>query len=688
VTVVGTTPTPIYTGTSCLSQGTTAQLVSRVYASAGVSPFTGATILGSNQVTSVSPAVIAALASAQQTHPIITLSSSAFPSGTTITSLGTNAITLSTTAAATTPTVTNPTPITFTAQQNISCLAGHLQYGVQGESSTTTVAPQLSIDQNGVATAQLPGSVVITANISNAASSAGFFSTCPPASITLSAPGTTINPVTNSAALDLNNTQPLSATILDTNNVTLTGLTLEYVSTSPTTIPASASGTVTPAYAGAASITAICQPSSCNPAPNNQIGLFGNGIPVISNSLKFTTAGTNSTVLYMASTQSEYVAQVDFTTGVVGAPFELPYVPNSMVISNDGYSIYLGSSSGLMVLNSSTSLSISRTDTTSPGTVLAISPDGGMIVISDPVKQITTLESSSGTVVSTSGGVGTRAQFTPDSNTVYITAGDQLLIYSNVTGWVPNSPSTAKLKYPVTDVAVTVPSVGAYFASTDTTGRSYCPVSTPSTQSGITSESNVFYPQVDDVSVSTDRIAATNDGRHIIGVTAATPNPKLSDIPVTIPTGDCTVTSNFHSTTPTPITLNSVSATTITGVIPAPNSSTVFVTYTGSTGVLPAYAPSSTGPGTMSYIPLSGTATAPVVGVFSADSSVFYVGTAGDNLVHLIIPGATAGTWTDSTAPLPLTPSITPPLAPKLPSASGTGYAPVDLLVQKPRKTT
>ena len=74
-------------------------------------------------------------------------------------------------------------------QTNISCLAGHLQFTVQGATSQTAVSPVVTIDQNGVAVANQPGSVLISANISNAASSAGFFSTCPPASIKLSATG-------------------------------------------------------------------------------------------------------------------------------------------------------------------------------------------------------------------------------------------------------------------------------------------------------------------------------------------------------------------------------------------------------------------------------------------------------------------------------------------------------------------
>jgi hypothetical protein len=561
-------------------------------------------------------------------------------------------------------------------QTNISCLAGHLQLSAQGETSTTAISQVVNIDQNGVATANQPGSVLISANIANAASSAGIFSTCPPASITLTTPGSTANPV----LVNQNNPQPIVATAIDTNGVTLTGLSLEYVSTEPTTI--SAAAPVTPTLAGAASISAVCQPPSCNPSSYNQIGLFGNGKPVTSNSVNVSVPGTNSTVLYMASTQSQYMVQIDFTTSVLGQPFLLPYVPNSMVISNDGSNIYLGSSTALMVVNAVNTLSITRTDPSSPGTVLAVSPNGNTIVLSDPVRQIISLENSTGGVLSTYGGVATHAEFAPDSQTVYITAGNQLLVYSANTGWTNIVPATSA-GTPVTDVAVTVPAVGAYFAGPTTTARSYCSVSTLTTP---TNEANVFYPPADSSPAITDRLAATNDGMHVLGATATTPTPTLSDLRVSIPAGNmngatisvacpATGTMSFSNTlTTTP--LGPVTATAITGVWPTSDSTLAFVTYTGSGGVLPAYAPAASGPGTTTYIKLSGAATAPIAGVVSADNSTFYAATSGDNLVHLIKPGTTPGQWIDSST-----------LAPNLTTPAGA-VVPVNLMVQKPRKTT
>jgi len=552
-------------------------------------------------------------------------------------------------------------------QTNISCQVGHLSFSATGGTNNI-----VSIDPNGVATAQQPGSTLISANVSNASSSAGFFSTCPPASITLTAPGGSSNtPIT----VNQNNPLPLTATVLDTHNNPITGLNLEYVSSTPITIPA-ASNTITPVLAGAASISAICQPNSCNPSAYNQIGLFGNGKPVTSNSVNVVAPGTNSTVLYMASTQSQYVIARDFTQPALGQPLQLPYLPNSMVIANDGVSIFMGSSTALMVVDA-LSLRITRTDLTSPGTVLGISPNGNIVAITDPVRQTITLQNSSGANLTTYGGVGTHAAFTPDSQTIYITAGNQLLVYNVDTGWTSVSPATAS-NTPVTDVAVTVPAVGAYFAGPVTTAHGYCPATTPN--AGSTSATNVLYPLADTSAAVTDRIAATNDGQHILGATVS-PTPTLNDLRVQIPAGNtsgptvsiaCPTTgglsfANTVNTAPLGITASS-----ITGILSASDSSIAFITYAGSSGLLPAYVPASSGLGALSYLHLSGSATAPLAGVFSSDNSTAYVGTAGDNLVHIITRS-------------PLTDSST--FAPGLTSPSGTPV-PVDLIVQKPRKTT
>ena len=108
-----------------------------------------------------------------------------------------------------------------------------------------------------------------------------------------------------------------------------------------------------------------------------------------------------------------------------------------------------------------------------------------------------------------------------------------------------------------------------------------------------------------------------------------------------------------------------------------------FVTYTGTGGQLPQYTlPSSGAAGTLSYVPLAGTATAPISGIWSTDNNTFYTGTSGDNLVHLITQSCTTTTpttciWKDSSQ-----------LTPALPNASGSGTAPVNMIAQRPKRVT
>ncbi|HEX4576814.1 MAG TPA: hypothetical protein VH117_05655 [Edaphobacter sp.] len=592
-----------------------------------------------------------------------------------------------------------------TLANNISCRVGHLSYTAQTSSVVT-------IDQNGVATAQQPGSTVITANIANAGSSAGFFSTCPPASITLSVPGLP-GSSSNSVVVNPNNTQPITSVVLDTNGKTLTGLALEFESTTPTTIPAVAAGTVTPTFPGAAAITAVCQPPSCNPSPFNQIGLFGNGKPVTSNPVTVTAPGTNSTNLYIASTNSLYLVPVDFTQPQLGAPVRLPYQPNSMVISNDGSSIYMGSTFELMTF-SAVSNTLTNQDPTVTGSVLAVSPDGSTLVITDPIRQFVYLYAANGTggVQTQFGGVGTHAAFSPDSQTVYITLGDynsatgvttpnnQLLVHSQFTGWHSTTSSQA-----TTDVALGVPYVGAFFGGNPTTARSYCPVTTTLGGQATTSSTttNVFYPDAGVLAPTSSRIATTNDGFHVLGATTAaftdlvigTPNAPNVANATGLPIGNCPLKDATPVTFPTDSifsgALPSVTATAITGVFPTSDSKTSFVTYTGTGGVVPTYtpavpAPSATpgapptiGAGTLGTISLSkalGTPIAPVAGVISADNQTFFAGTSGDNAVHLITKQAD-GSYKD----------VTTPIAPKLPDVNGNLVTP-NLLVQKPRKST
>ncbi len=664
-TTAGNTAPP-YTGLACLSQGQTAQLAARVYSGTGT-PFTGLTVFGSNVVTSVSSTAGLAVGDG--------ISSTAFPTGTAITAVGTSTVTMSANAIA-----TNVTPVAFN-QQNISCIAGNLTYTPQDTNVVT-------IDQNGIATAQAPGSTVIGSNTSNASGAAGFFATCPPQSITLAAPG---NGGSTNIVVNQNFAQPITATVIDTNGNLLNNISLTFESTTPTTLPSGGAGSITPSLPGAGAIVAVCQPPTCNESPINQIGLFGNGKPVVSNAIDITTPGTSSTVVYIASTQSQYVVPVDFTSPNPYAtqPVRLPYAPNSMVISVDGSNIYMGASNELMVFNALTN-ALSREDTSVSGTVLAISPDGNTLVMTDPIRQLVYLyNATSGGVQTSVGGVGTHAAWSPDSSTVYITAGNELLVHSTFTGWTTITGATLPpLTTPATDVAVTVPNAGAFFAGATTTGRGACPATTVVSSGGNTTTTNVFYPDAGVTGPLTDRLITTNDGNHVVGVTA-TPSATLTDLHITTlnssnpsAPGQCPTNGTALQFSTTPVVLSKalpgITATSITGVIPSSDSADVFVTYAGTGGTLPLYMPATSGPGTLSSVTLSTFGTtapvAPVVGAFSSDNTTFYVGTTGDNLVHILTKSGTG--FVDKKAISPALPGIT------------SGIAAPNLLVQRPRKIT
>ncbi len=536
---------------------------------------------------------------------------------------------------------------------NITCQVGPIAFALQGATNIATINAQ------GTVTANQPGSALVTATVSNSSSAlnSGFFSTCPPASIQLSA---TNQPAgASSINVALNTAQTFAATVLDTNNRPITGLALEFNSTLPVNFPVT-SGSLIPTFPGTATITAVCNPGTCNPAPFSQIGYLGNGKPITSNGITVTATGTSASVLYMASTPStttvggntvtnagsQYIVSEDFTTGQLSSPLKLPFVPNSMVISQDGSTLYLGSAQGLMTV-ATTSNTLANTYTVIQGTALAVAPNNSYVVITDPTRQTVSLVTPTGSVFSTFNGVGTRAAWTPDSSTLYVvTNSDQLLTYSTFTGWesstIRNEPALNGLPPQYNDVAITVPAVGAYFAGKITEGRSYCSNTTLDNNTP-PAATNHFYPVADSKAITTDRLTATIDGKHILGATASSNPATLYDLALNLPPATqeannpliCTTLTGAptFNTSASAQKLNGPGVAAITGVVAASNSGTAFVTYTGIGGVLPLYQP---GTGALTNIPLTGTATAPVAGVYSSDDTTFYAGTSGDNQVHVI----------------------------------------------------
>src|SRR3984885_8271999 len=223
-----------------------------------------------------------------------------------------------------------PTDGSAATVPDCNALIGHITYAAAS-------AGVVTIDQNGVATAQAPGSTLITGTIAQTSSNAGYFYTCPPASIDLTVASTGLT----SASVTLNTPLALTATVKDTNKNVINGLALTYISTNPGSIAVSSTGGVTASFPSNSAITAVCQPTTCNPAPINEMGTLGTGAPAVSNFVQITSPGKNSNYIWTASPGSPYFVPIDLSTGTIGNPIKLPYSPNSMVLDPTGTTLYL-----------------------------------------------------------------------------------------------------------------------------------------------------------------------------------------------------------------------------------------------------------------------------------------------------------------------------------------------------------
>ena len=581
---------------------------------------------------------------------------------------------------------------------------------------------------NNEITAEQPGTTVITASIAGSGSSAGYFSTCPPKSISLTlANGATSGQITQGVQ------QNLVTTVTDTNGNVITGVSLDYQSTNPLDTLVSAGGGITANFPGTASIYAVCQPGVCDPSPINQVGLNSTGLSVSSNPVTITTPGTASGFVWFgAPGKSQYFVPYELLTGTPSSTVRLPYVPNSMMMDQLGNNLYFGSAHELMVYTTATN-GLSKEDPSVPGVVLAVSPNNAQLLINDQVRQVFYIYNASGTIAGTFGGVGSAAAWTPDSKTLFVTDSaslggnhtDTLYVFNVNTGWTTYDLSASG---GATNLAITVPGVGAYLAGNPTVAHTWCPAgtaATPTTDSVITS----YYPQGDSVAATTDVLAATTDGKHVLGATLAGGGIQLDDIGVTIPGTTVKDSAGFDTFLPSPCpqtgssltpllithTLNqtqvTASATAINRILTSPPPTLTngtssqapsysFITYNGTTpgATLPYYVPaaSASALGTVGYVTLKGASsiTAPLAGTFSPDNTLFFLSTAGDNLIHFIkLPVKPTDLPTDSQQLNPKLPACIPQSAndPYCTNPQNTppgSYVPATVITVKPRSTT
>src|SRR5882762_5014674 len=249
------------------------------------------------------------------------------------------------------------------------------------------------------ATAKTPGQTSFFATAAGATSAPLTFTTCPVASIALatSTGGNSLTFPKGAAA------QTITATVMDSVGLVLTSPPITWSSTNPTVAPVSTTGVITGAQTGAASITASCLPTNCNigffpPGSNVQAPVY----PAVGIGVTVTCASSNTTA-YAASSGCwdraigpvlgclSFIIPIPQTTNTPGVPIALPNTPTSMLISESGTEIYVGScvprtATGQPVCNGISVVSSAGAVTTNnsvTGDVIGVASSGTKAVVSD-----------------------------------------------------------------------------------------------------------------------------------------------------------------------------------------------------------------------------------------------------------------------------------------------------------------
>ena len=308
------------------------------------------------------------------------------------------------------------------------------------------------------ATANVPGITKIFASVSGVIGLPTDFITCPVNSITLALSDGTPNSFTVAAH---SGAKTVVATVLDTLGAAITGVPLTWSSSQPAVVQvvSTNSSQVTntasvsfPAAGGAggAAIVASCSPPTCNITTG-----FTPSTPIYSSNPLFVTvtqSGTPPAGTVLASSKDcgiidgciTLIGPISTPTNVAGTATSLPSTPNSMVFGSSqtasNIRAYLGTDSslsgtrGLMSFDPSAAAGSSVPQFLNQiGEVLAVSPNGNKIVLSDRVSipnQVFVFDMPTGTSAHFAITGATAADFSADSLKAFIAAGNNLYVYS------------------------------------------------------------------------------------------------------------------------------------------------------------------------------------------------------------------------------------------------------------------
>jgi hypothetical protein len=334
-------------------------------------------------------------------------------------------------------------------------------------------------------TANNPGMTSIFASVGGSNSPPVQIMTCPVKSISLALQNTSQTSFTVDSG-----SQVVTPTVTDSSDTEITLTNLQW-STSNAAAFTALAGTVSSVTPGSATVIASCTPPGCNAGFPTPLAIYPqNVITATATGAGATTAPART--VFLASTECgipdpvtqvvtnndnciNTILPIDANTGVSGASADLPVRPDSLVFNRQSSKAFLGTDSGrlgtvgLSIVTPGSSTQVAPTILalpSAPGNVLAISPDGDKVIVSDTAdspNQVFVVAGATGTSpaaspLSISG--ATAASFAPDSSKAYIVAGTSVYIYS------PNeSLKKITLAGTGTDVAFLANGAFAYIAS-------------------------------------------------------------------------------------------------------------------------------------------------------------------------------------------------------------------------------
>ena len=325
------------------------------------------------------------------------------------------------------------------------------------------------------ATANVPGTSPLIASVSGVNSVPLSFNTCAVQSVQLTVDN---NAQINQIVLIKGAGKTVGATVTDVAGIPITGVPLTWSSSNPASVTVSSSGAVSTPGVGGASVIASCTPPTCNTGLTPLTPIYPEtALQVVVTPPANSTTPVSST-LFASSTGCgvlegcvTILVPIAIPANTVGNAVGLPATPNSLLFDRQGRNAYLGTNmgefgtKGLMVVSTSVSENKSA-----PGNVLAISPDGSRVIVSDTAEtpnQVFIVSSTGATVALNIAGA-TAAAFSPDNLKAFIVAGQTLYIYSAL-----EPLRSVSLAAPATDVASLASGLAGYVV--DSNGVAFSP---------------------------------------------------------------------------------------------------------------------------------------------------------------------------------------------------------------------